>query len=189
MDALQSKSVGMKRKNRPVLIIGFLGVLVSLLFVPFIFGRFLALTELTHEEIIALWLFAGILCFVSVCIAANRLRWSEQLALALFSLLLLISGELLFRFVVVGFSPVWRDQVIKHGLVAYPDQWRFRPHPFLQYVGNHKGASYPGMYNLIGFPGEEHDRKKSANVIRIVCLGGSTTEDPRRLSGVTLLCS
>ena len=84
-----------------------------------------------------------------------------------FSLLFLIGAELMVRLVVVQFQPVWRDKVIQHGLVAYPDQWKFRSHPFLHFVGNHNYLRNPSKYNLTGFPGEELDRQKSPNVIRM----------------------
>ena len=44
------KSISMEPKNRPVLVIGFLGIFVSILFTPIIFGRFLPLRLLRRKE-------------------------------------------------------------------------------------------------------------------------------------------
>ncbi len=165
----------MEPKNRPVLVIGLFGFFVSILLTPIIFRYFFALTPLTQKEAVGLWFFSGVFCFVSLYIVINRLRWKQQIALIFLSLLLLIGSDLMVRLVMVRFAPAWRVQVIKHGVVAYPDQWQFRAHPFLQYVGNHNYFLDKGMYNLVGFRGEELDRQKPPNVIRIACLGGSTT--------------
>lgn len=165
----------MEPKNRPVLVIGLLGIFVSVLLTPIIFRNFFALTPITQEKAVGLWFFSGVFCFVSIYIAMNRLRWKQQIALIFLSLILLIGSDLMVRLVVVRFVPAWRDQVIQHGVVAYPDQWKFRAHPFLQYVGNHNWLLDSGRFNITGFRGKELDHQKLPNVIRIACLGGSTT--------------
>lgn len=162
-------------ENRPVLVIAVFGLLVSLCFVPALFSHLFALTPLGEGQTTNLWWFAGGLGLISMLVGFNRLSKKQELALLFFNLLLLISGELTVRLGLVWFAPSWRESVIAHGVVAYPEQWRFRAHPFLQYVGNDNALRFT-WYNKTGFSGREVSREKAPNVIRIACLGGSTTE-------------
>jgi hypothetical protein len=162
---------------RAVGVIVAMGIAIALLLTPAVFEALFALGPLAREERMALWCAAAMVGLISALLW--RLR-PERTALVFLAGLLMVAIELSARAVVNHIAPSLRERMVQHALVVEPSQWKFRAHPFLQYVGNqHYTPSYSGQptFNALGFRGEERPRQKPVGTIRIVCLGGSTTED------------
>jgi hypothetical protein len=158
---------------RPAIAIATGGLAAAALLTPPLFRRLFSLGPMAPGDSLAFWGASAVLAIT--CTVLIR-RPGEKPVLLLAAALVFVFAELGTRFVARHVIPSWRASVIAHGVVAYRDRWRFRGHPFLQYVGNHGYYADSQMYNLVGFPGAEHDRHKPAHTIRIVCIGGSTTE-------------
>jgi hypothetical protein len=127
-----------------------------------------------------------------VCLTLAAVIWANprpfrpgsRIGWVLLAVALVIAGELSVR-VAVKWLPAWfkrskrparlRDLVYQasqsFGMYSWID-----PHPFLQFT--RPRASLPGGDQNIGFLNVKlSDVQKPAGVIRIACLGGSTTED------------
>jgi lysophospholipase L1-like esterase len=93
------------------------------------------------------------------------LRWA---AIGLAVLLLIV--EVVFR--AVPPAGLTREQLIRGG---NPEIALIKPHPYLSYALM-PGLQRPGLHhNTLGYRGREVSRDKPPDVIRILCLGGSST--------------
>lgn len=155
--------------------IAIIAVVFAALLAPPIFTRVFALRPMTEEAAFPLW-FATLALLVLAWFV--RQRRMERTALVLLTVLFLVGLELCTRFYVAHLAPqATHDSVVRAGLIAEPKEWKFRPHPFLQYVGNSTYQTQYLSFNAVGFPGPELPRTKAPGTIRVLCIGGSTTED------------
>ncbi len=172
---MKIKILNFQLTNKPTFIIGCFGLLISSFLIPKIFDNYFAITPLPPDERGFLWGIFIIFFLFSISLIYFNSSQLEKIALIFFGFLLLILSELLVRFV-INFVPEWREEASFNSRVAYPSLWQYRPHPFLQFVSNSHKNDTSEIFNLRGFPGEELPMKKPPNVIRIVCIGGSTTQ-------------
>lgn len=96
--------------------------------------------------------------------------WRVLRSIAIGLILLLLVVEVVFR--IVPPANLTRDRLIRGG---NPEVALIKPHPYLSYVLN-PGLSRPGLHhNALGYRGPELMRQKPEGVVRILCLGASST--------------
>jgi lysophospholipase L1-like esterase len=96
--------------------------------------------------------------------------WPVLRSTAIGVILLALVVEVVFR--IVPPANLTRDRLIRGG---NPEVALIKPHPYLSYVLN-PGLSRPGLHhNALGYRGPEVTRDKPAGVVRILCLGASST--------------
>jgi len=164
------------------LFIALAGMVISLLLMPPIFSATLAMTNLVAGEPPALWVFSIILFLFSGFIIFYRGKGDDQIASLFLGLLMLISIELIARLFVVCFLPGIKPELAISANRTYPEFLSHVGHPFLQHTANpayvHLGAKMhedAKPFNRFGFIGPEYSYEKPEGVIRIACLGESTT--------------
>ncbi len=164
--------------------VGKTGVLFSILLLPPIFKSTLSVSSLVLKEEARLW--AGSLMFLILSLLfiffAKKIK--VKYSLILFVINLLIFTETLTRvFVNVSFDD---QEKLDLGLLAnktYDEFSLFKGHPFLAYAGQPPIEYIEGQklkkttaFNSMGFVGNEFEYSKPKNIIRVACIGGSTTE-------------
>ena len=157
--------------------IGVAGLIIGICISPPVFERVFAVAELSvHREI--RWL--GSALFTALCIApALKRKHSPQMIGVIFSIQLLILAELSARLCLINAFPNATSNIAQLGDSTYIERARFTGHPFLHYVGKHRSTSLhpsqPLVINRFGFLGRNWTYHKKSDVIRVACLGGSTT--------------
>ena len=162
--------------------IGLIGIGVSILLTPPIFSSLFAMSALLEIEVVHLWLFSCLLFVCSCFVVMNRSTMKNEVALLFFTLLVLISIELGARLTVVYVFPEKRSYLTKLANRTYPGFAAYQGHPFLQFTGSpsisligNRALGNLSPFNNFGFHGPDFNYDKPRNVIRIACLGGSTT--------------
>ena len=102
---------------------------------------------------------------------------------------MLVGCELTVRYV-VNFFPTKRIALVRLADMTHPERLRYSAHPLLQFTGT-PASTFAGSlfreratrYNSLGFRGREFTYRKTSGLIRVACLGASTTESgyPQRL--------
>ena len=153
-------------------VIGALGVLTGVLLIPPLFAAVLSLEPGSAGGGAVAWLVsAGMLLAGGVTLALAR-RIPARLPMLLLGLLLVLDAELVTRLVLLHLaSQQTRFDLQEQLRGAQRKQQRYRGHPFVQFTG----APGVGPYNSLGFHGSEFTYRKPAGVVRVACLGGSTT--------------
>ena len=178
---LASEAHRLRRMDIPS-IIAVTGTFVAVLFTPPVFARLFTLPFLWAGDAPCLWvLSAGVLACsqgLKLCRPPSR----QNLGCVLASVLMLLTCELAVRFSVC-FFPQRRMALAKVALETYPCFMAYQAHPFLQYTGapsacwrGHRLLWRDSRFNNFGFKGDDFSYAKSNGVIRIACLGGSTTQ-------------
>jgi len=166
-------------------LIGIVGVFSSILILPPVFSSFLAVSLLLKSELFGLWLFSGIMLFLSLLIILFRSRVNPNHSFLFFSFNLILALELSVRLYMHFFAS--SETLLLSSRTAnetYPDLAAFRGHPFLQFTGkplaSMKGNELYGNtneFNNFGFAGSDFEYTKPPTTIRIAALGESTTMD------------
>ncbi len=164
----------------------FTGIVCCVLLIPPLFQQLFALTQLSLTEEKYLWFFSGFVLVVCCVVffntrTNNNISWS----LLLFSGLLLLVTELAARAAIKVFaSPNTIDQLIREAEMSYGLGLAYEGHPFTQFTGKKdvalKGTrSFGGLqpFNNFGFADIDFEYNKPQSVIRIACIGESTTAD------------
>lgn len=174
------------------LAVGVAGIIVSVLLFPPIFSATLAMSDLLEGEITVLWIFALVLFVFAWVIVLYRGKRKDEISLLFLSIISLICIELATRLVVVCLMPATRLRLVKIANSTHMEYSLALGHPFFQFTNNpdfclmddSTGQSY-SPFNKFGFIGSEYEYEKPENVIRIACLGGSTTAKgyPKKMEG------
>ena len=161
------------RWARPTRLVGMLGLAVAACLMPWIFRRLFAMGPLLADEQRGLYIGAALTAALSGLLIwrAGRIR-PAWVALAL-GILSLVGLELSARVCVNLFAREYRARLAWLANRTHPEFIWIQGHPFLQYVGN---SRIGGLFNNYGFSGPDFQLEKKPGVLRIVCLGGSTTE-------------
>ncbi len=150
-----------KRTSRAGRIPGVAGILTGLLLLPPLFAHTLSVAPLRPGETAALWLFALSWMGVSLVIFFKGTALPRIMALFItFSLLL--SAELGVRLYVNIFQPGDKIAWNARALFTDPEYQKLTGHPFTHYVPVKPRVDYAR-------------RAKAEGVMRVACLGGSTT--------------
>ncbi len=160
--------------SRPLLVISAAVAATGGALAPPLSSRLFALAPAPAADTRDLWLLAAVLIAAGGILAVGRARPIKQrLAALLMGLIVVLGAELAVRFVVVHLaSDAAREHVVHIEQSAYPLHTRHIAHPFLEYIGNplhHRG-------NNLGFSGRDFAYAKDEGVVRVACVGGSTTE-------------
>jgi len=158
--------------GRPVCVVGAIGALAAVCLIPPVFSVAFAVGSLVGEARKGLWIGAAALGLLSGCMLWRRSRVRASWAALLAGLLLLMTVELATRLGVRFAPPALRKEIAWLGLRTYPRFMALQGHPFLQYVGTESRG------NSFGFPDKDFRYEKPEDTVRVVCLGGSTTESP-----------
>ncbi|MEM7202087.1 MAG: GDSL-type esterase/lipase family protein [Planctomycetota bacterium] len=164
----------------PRLIGGAIAV-VAVLCSPPVAEQLFALTPLHAADVAPLWAFSAGLLFAGALIAFVSFPGRPPIAALGFAIAGLVGVELIAR-VVIGQTEATRWQLVKLANQTYPELSAYRAHPFLHFTGR-PGNPLDGNAALGGLPPCNEDgffgpairRAKGRNVIRVACLGGSTT--------------
>ncbi len=165
-------------------IIGIFGLAVSFIILPPIFSKTLAMSPLIMGETAALWIFSLALALISLFVLFYKGSKRLEISALFMGLLLLVCLELATRLFVVVVTPGNRLKLANLGNFTYLEFSTTQGHPFIQYtrnpnlkplpVGRGEGKSQQQI-NRFGFIGPEYTIAKPDGVVRIACLGGSTT--------------
>lgn len=163
--------------------VSLIGLITSVLLIPFIFNRYLAVTPLLDREWEALAVFCGIMSGVAAITFLLRRKLPMWWALLYFGLLLLINLELGARLLVHYTISFEKRQALGDAANrTYLDYTAYKGHPFLGFTGRPsvelKGNQNLGnlaAFNNFGFAGRDFQIPKPPNTIRVVAMGGSTT--------------
>jgi len=141
---------------------------------PWLFRPLFAMGPLRADAQVGLWIaaaaLAGAAWFLHRRSASVRPAW---VAVAL-GLAALVAVELGVRLAINVAARSWRPRLAWLADRTHPEYLQIRGHPFLQYTGNRNPGG--GRFNNYGFSGPDFQTEKPSGTIRVVCLGGSTTE-------------
>ena len=161
------------------------GLVVGLLLYPFVFEKIFSMGSLRSGEWNSLMTFSITLVALAALLYYFRRRVGSNVALVFFSIVLLISVELTARLSVKIFAGKTTIQSLREQCnLTYMDGSAYKGHPFLQFTGKPSVALQGNQalgnlppYNNFGFIGPDFHYEKPAGVIRVACLGESTTAD------------
>ena len=156
--------------SRVVGLIAGLGALTAFALAPPVFSAIFAVGPLLTQQRVQGWIFAILVVLFFGWLAARKSRVSKTTVGFALALLVLVWIELGARLVVRVFLPSSTSEHLSWlATGTYPEKMILKGHPFLHYASQGEG-------NSLGFPTErEFERPKPAGVLRIACLGGSTT--------------
>ena len=169
------------RRRRALLPIGGGGLLAAALLSPPLFGRMFALAPLETDEVGDLWLVAALLAAMA---GALFLLAARRASLVFLAPLLLVFLELGTRaWVLQAADYRVQDRLVRIAGEVQGTDVEHIGHPFLHYTGNPSwrapqdpdGDTGTTGFNSFGFRDEEFFYRKDPGVVRVACLGGSTT--------------
>jgi hypothetical protein len=171
-------------ERRLVSFVGKLGLLISILLIPPVFTKVFAVSEFLFNEKTLLWVFSSILFGLSLFQILFSKKIKASIALLFFVILFFILIELFTRIYVKIFYEDDKQQEL--GMLVnktHEEFIKYKGHPFLAYTGNpateyveNNEVKKTTQFNNMGFVGEDFKYEKAKDVIRIACIGGSTTE-------------
>jgi hypothetical protein len=162
---------------------GFLGAFTSVMLMPFVFERILAVDELLAMERRNLWIFSTILLIFSIWLLIFNKKNKLNLVLTFFVFILIVGTELTTRVVVnLIASKQTLQELTNYVNRTYPEFLAFDGHPFTSFMGKSnktlQGTEITGgfkPFNNFGFVGNDFEYKKKDGTIRVAALGASTT--------------
>ena len=165
--------------------VGKTGLLTGFLLFPFVFEKIFAMGALRSDEWDGLLIFCFTLLVLSVIIFIRRKNIHTTFSLILFAFLFLISVELIARLSVKIFAGSETIKSLREECNrTYTENIAYTGHPFLQFTGTpsialkgNKALGNLKPFNNFGFVGKDFHYNKPVGVMRIACLGESTTED------------
>jgi hypothetical protein len=163
--------------------IGF--IFTGILLLPWVFGKLFAFVRLIETEKSQLLLVSLTTAAFGLLIFLSHRKIGSYLAMFFFSCLFLVWIELLFRLVIQWLPGNSADNdLYMQSNWTYEENIAYEGSAFLHFTGKTAktlsgNAALAGImpYNNYGFPGGNIYRFKPANVIRVACLGESTTAD------------
>lgn len=160
--------------SRPLLVVSAAAAATGAAIAPPLSSRLFAMTPAPAADTRDLWIVAGVWLLTSLVLTLGRARPIKQrLAAVLLGATAVLGAELAVRFAVVHLaSDAARAHVIQIEQSAYPLHTRHIAHPFLEYIGN----PLHSRGNNLGFSGRDFAYAKDEGVVRVACVGGSTTE-------------
>ncbi len=169
--------------RRVLRFIGSAALATAALLFPPLFSRVLCMEPLLPGDRIVLYAVAAAVATCGIALLALPLRLARPMVPATLCVLALVNMEIGAR---VAAKWLMSDQtqgnVLSLGAARSLDVEPFVAQPFVQYTGNPDAG-----YNPFGFSGPALDYGKDEGVLRVLCLGGSTTEGdtgyPHRLEG------
>lgn len=169
--------------NAFVAIIGFI---LAFLCFPLVFDNLLSIGKINSYDRSWLYIFLLLFFLVSLILFLFRKKInSTSLALIYFGIQSLVLIEFSARAVIKIFaSEKTISKFEEQYTITFNQSTAFNGHPFTQFTGK-TGTSLKGSlalgdlnpFNNYGFPGVDFSIEKPKNVIRIACLGESTTAD------------
>lgn len=160
-------------------------VLTGVLFSPYLFGILFSFGELHVFDIQGLNYTAAVFVIFGILLLLFKKRVSMGLLMMIFSVLMLIWSEFAFRGVakLAAGDKFINDMNFKSN-VTYTENQAYGGSPYIHFLGKPNTklegnlalkASHP--FNNFGFCGDDFFYYKPAKVIRIACIGESTTAD------------
>ena len=169
-------------RRDPPRIAALLGTVAALVCAPPVAGRLFALDDLVTEDVAWLWVGSATLLALSWGVV-DRVRRRRWIVGAFVTLLALIGMELAARtWVNVWAEPWQRTRLSRLGWVTYQDWFAYQGHPFVHYtgrpdrklVGREEQRGWD-RFNQRGFHGPDVPVTRPEGVVRVACLGASTT--------------
>ncbi len=160
-------------------------IITGILLFPPLFYRILSFNDLLLQDVSSLINASIIFVILGITIYLIKKHIRVSVLMFVFSCLLLIWIEFGFR-IVVNFaaSPDFIKKLNFQSNVTYSESQAFIGSPFLHFTGRSKvqlegnlALSGYQPYNNFGFMGNDFYFYKPGNVIRIACIGESTTAD------------
>jgi len=182
------------RSLHPATVIAVAGLVTSAALTPPAASRWFALGDLLDVEARTLWCLAVALAtLTAAAFAASRWKRFHGPIVLLFPVLMLVHGELFTRLVVLRTLPERELDVLRiQADATYGLDTEYVGHPFLQFVREQDESTtddddsaddverwYDGMPRsqlALDTKGRVFTRRPAPDVVRIACLGGSTTE-------------
>lgn len=157
----------------------------SLIFVPYIFDGIFSFDGILQIESKYLWSASAGFLLSGILFLILKSLIKGGFAMTAFSILFVVWIELWFRlFVNIIASPQFISELSSQSNITYADQSAYKGSPFIHFTGRSnvelKGSDAlrgSAPFNNYGFSGREMFQYKPRNVIRIACLGESTTAD------------
>ena len=170
--------------KRAIRAIGGVGILASLLFLPFVFERYFAMAVVLPSTRYVLWCLFVAIFSLSAMIVARPSKIPQIFPLLLLSLIMLLAVEFSFRLYIKIADPQARREIAHYVAGTYTEKQAYIGHPLLQFsgrpratlIGNDALGDLPPFNNL-GFIGKDFEFEKADHTIRIVAIGESTTAD------------
>ena len=163
---------------------GLLSILIGILILPWVAKYAFWLDKVRPGE----WTFSLcsslLLMIIGFLLMKGKIRFNEKIAFGLFSLQMIFFLEWFVRLIIIFSGGNVLQQQVNWSKMTYEDQQAYTGHPYLQFVGKSgnqlkgsKALSDIPQFNSYGFPDREFQTEKEPGVIRIVCIGESTTAD------------
>ncbi len=165
--------------------VGILGCCSGILLLPVIFAPLFSMGPMMKSEVLSLWVVTLIVLLISVLFILGKKKISAGRSLFYFSFLILLFIEISTRIGINIFASEGRKISLgEQSSYTYPLQSAYTGHPFTQFVGQPnialKGTKALGKlspFNNFGYVGKDFNYTKPIGVIRVACLGESTTAD------------
>lgn len=165
--------------------LGKTGICFSILLFPFICGKLFTVGEFVYNESRYLLIASILLLCFSILFLFMKERIRATFSFLFFILLILMFIELVARTSIklIANSEA-KNKLSEQCNWSYPAHTAYVGHPFLQFTGKPsaalKGNEALGdlpPFNNFGFVGHDFNYEKPGDVIRIACIGESTTAD------------
>lgn len=150
------------------------GLITSLLFLPFVFNAILSIGDITAYDKRWLVVIFGVMLVSSLLLYVRREKARKGFSITYTTLLAVLMIEILARLTLnVAASDETYDKFKAQYNATFTEGSAYEGHPFAQF----NGKKNQGEFNNFGYPGHDIMYWKPHNVIRIACLGESTTAD------------
>jgi hypothetical protein len=167
------------------ILLSILLLITGVLMIPGISQELFSLAKLNHWERKWLSIFSFSFIIISIAIFLFRKVIPASVGMIFISLLFLITIEALFRVYILSVSPgSVKPDLINQSNWTYSENMAYTGHPFLHFSGREnvalKGSKALGNlspFNNFGFVGADFKYFKPPGVVRVACLGESTTAD------------
>lgn len=158
----------------PARVVAALGMAVAACLCPWLFRPLFAMGPLRAEAQAGLWIGAGLVAGGAWLLRRRSARVRPAWVAIALGLVALAAVELGVRLGINVLARSWRPRLAWLADRTHPEFLQIRGHPFLHYTGNHNPGG--GRFNNYGFSGPDFQAEKTPGTVRVVCLGGSTTE-------------
>lgn len=164
--------------------VGKTGIIVGVLLMPPVFSLLFTVGPFIYNESKYLWIISILSIGASLIFILRRHKINSGKSLIYFACLVLVFIEIIFRLYVNLFAQQQKSALEEQSNFTYAADAAYVGHPFLQFIGKHKTALKGNEalgklppFNNFGFVGKDFKYEKDSNIIRVACLGESTTAD------------
>lgn len=182
---MDTQEDSLKFKGALTKFIAFGSILTGVLFIPYLFGMLFSFGELHVFDIQGLIYTSATFIIFGILLLVFKKSVSMGLLMMIFSVLIFIWSEFAFRGVAnLAAEEKFKNEMNFKSNVTYTDNQAYGGSPFIHFLGNPNTtlegnlalkASHP--FNNFGFCGDDFFYYKPSKVIRIACIGESTTAD------------